>query len=687
MSSRRRTTLVALLLTVLGLQLSVPSAIAADDEPSVAVTIQTLDPTGLSPGDAVTMTGTVTNSDDHAWTKVQAYLVIPASPFTTRGQVEDTIGTPGAYTGTRVVETGSFDEVGDLAPGQALPFQVTVPYEQLRITGAQGVYPVGVQILATDDEGNRSQTAIARATTFLPSIAATQQSVPTSVVWPFLMPDHRTTSRDYADPAALVEAVSAGGRLRSLLDLASSTPAGSATVVVDPALLVGVDDLAKGRHQPDDVDTTDAQRAAASLFLQDLLSFARARSAWILDYDRPDVLALSDNPDLAPALKEAIAAATADVLTTFQLSGRRVAWPTRDGVSRDLLVNLRGNGDSPVIVRPNSVPEWEARLGSLIQYDTPGGPVPLLVDDFRDGAAPGSDTVATLRQRILTEASVAVLERAIDPRSRADAVIVVDPDWDPGANWAAGDLASAFTVPYVQATSLDSVLSGGDLATYDGDVPARAKARPLSRQLLEQASAIVSAGRTLSSIIAQDDPLAATLARDVAEVLAVHWRQDRSEALSIASKRARRTGGELRKISIEAPPSVTLSSSKGGFPLTIRNDSDQAIRIGVDLDSSNPALSIPSVDQVEVGAGERRTLTVQIDLGTQRTTFLTARLMSVAGESFGGAQTFKVRSSSISTVLWVAMGLAGAFVLFALVRRFHRRRTGTASEQLADDDD
>lgn len=687
MSSRRRTILVALLLTVLGPQLSAPPATAADDEPSVSVTIQTLTPTGLSPGDDVTMTGTVTNSDDHAWTKVQAYLVIPASPFTTRGQVEDAIGTAGSYTGDRVVEVGSFDEVGDLAPGQALPFQVTVPYEQLDVTGAQGVYPVGVQILATDDEGIRSQTAIARATTFLPTISTPEQPVPTSIVWPFLMPDHREASGDYADPAGLLEAVSTGGRLRSLLDLASSTPPGAATVVIDPALLVGVDDLAKDRDQPDGVEVSDEQRAEAGRFLEDLLGFARARSPWVLDYDRPDVLALSDNPDLAPALKEAIDTATADVLTTYQLSGRRVAWPTRDGVSRDLLINLRGNGDSPVIVRPNSVPDWESRLGSLIQYDTPGGPVPLLVDDFRDGDPSASETVATLRQRLLTDASLAVLERAIDPRSRADAVIVVDPDWDPGADWAAGDLASAFTAPYVQPTNLDSVLSGGALATYDGDVPSRAKARPLSREQLMQATAIVTAGRTLSSIIAQSDPVASELARDAAEVLAVRWRLDRPTALSIATARARRTGAELRKISIEAPPSVTLSSSKGGFPLTIRNDTDVAIRIGVNLDSSNPALSIPSVDQIEVGAGERRTLTVQIDLGTQRTTFLTARLMSDAGQSFGTATTFKVRSSSISTVLWVAMGLAGAFVLFALVRRFHRRRTGTSSDPLTDDDD
>ena len=687
MSSRRRTILVALLLTVLcPLAVAVPAQ-AADDDPRVEVTIQTLDPSTLTDDAEVTMTGTITNADDHAWTAVQAYLVVPASPFTTRRQVEEAIGNSSTYTGVRVVDIGTFDEVGDLAPGQTLPFRITVPYDQLGVTGAEGIYPVGVQVLATDDDGVRSPNAIARATTFMPKTSADDRTAPASIVWPFLMPDHREASGTYSDPEGLLAAVSTGGQLRSLLDLARSTPVGAATVLIDPALLVGVDDLAQDRDQPDDLELTDEQRAQTALFLEDLLDFARSRSTWVLDYDRTDVLALSDNPDLAGPLREAIDTATENVLTTYQLSGRRVAWPTRDGVGRDLLVNQRGDGDAPVIVRPNSVPQWESRLGSLVQYETPGGPVPLLVDDLMDGDASGPDTVTTLRQRLLTEGALASFERSLDPGSRSDAVIVVEPTWDPGADWATGELASAFSAPFVRPTSLDAILTSGSLRTYDGSVPASAKAAPLSRAQLEAATDIVSAGQTLSSIIAQSDTVAAGLARDVAEALAVRWRLERPTGLSIAAARARSTATQLDKISIEAPPSVTLSSSKGGFPLTILNDTDQAIRIGVDLDSSNPALRIPAVDQVEVAAGERRTVTVQIDLGTQRTTFLTARLMSDNGQAVGTAATFKVRSSSIGAVLWVAMGLAGVFVLLALARRFLRHRTGATSEPLPDDDD
>jgi hypothetical protein len=685
-SSRRCTILVALLLTTLAALAGFVPAGAADDDPGLRVAISSLDPTLLAPGRDVTMTGTVTNGSDRTWSAVQAYLVIPASPFTTRRQIDEAVEGGNTYTGVRVVDPGTFDEIGDLAPGQTAAFQVVVPYEQLGVTGAEGVYPVGVQILATDDTGNRSPTALARATTFLPLVSAATEPVPASVVWPFLMPDHRGPGGNYTDPEGLLTAVGPGGRLRNLLDLAGSTPASGASVVIDPALLVGVDDLAAGRHLPSRLKITDEQKAAAATFLADLLAFARPRSPWILGFDRPDVLALSSNPDLAGSLQGAIDRATEAALATHQLSGRRVTWPTRDGVSGDLLRDLRGNGDSPVIVTPRSLPDWEPRLGSLVQRETTSGPVPLLVDDAEDGDPAGEESVVTLRQRLLSEASLAVLERAIDPESRADAVVVVDPTWDPGADWATGELSTAFAAPFVQPTSLDSLLTRS-LATYDGTVPTTARARPISRAQLVAASEIVAKGRILSSIIAQSEGFDAALARDAAEVLAVRWRLDRPAGLAVANARARGAGDELDKITIEAPSSVTLSSSKGGFPLTIRNDTEEEIRIGVDLDSSNPALTIPAVEPVSVAAGERRTLTVQIDLGNQRTTFLTAHLATDDGQTVGAATTFRVRSSSISTVLWIAMGAAGVFVLITLARRFHRRRTGAPTAPSTDDDD
>lgn len=658
---------------------------AADSAPRLTVRINTLSPSRLRAGATVTMTGTVTNRDKHVWGKVQAYLVIPGSPFTTRAQIGEAIDNGAAYTGVRVIDQGLFDDMGDLAPGQTLKFRVRVPYDKLGVSGAEGVYPVGVQILGTDTDGSRSPDAIARATTFLPLISSGQEAVPASVVWPFLMPDYRSADGTYHDPLSTLAAVSSGGQLRNLLDLASSVPRRSSTALVDPALLVGVDDLIHRRHLTKSVEITPAEVGEARAFLRDLLSFARTESCWVLGFDRPDVLALADNPDLSRPLSAAVENATEAALTKYQLSGRMVSWPTKDGVSASLLGTLRGSGDSPVILSSSTLPGWQRRQGSIVQYQTPRGPVPLLVNDSLDLGVPGQISVVSLRQRILSEAALAVLERTIDPRSHADAVTMVDPLWDPGSASPAAKLASAFEAPFVMGSSLDDLLTK-PLATYVGKVPAAAKARTLSRAQLEGAADLLTAGAALTSIMPGSGGADSRFSRDAAGVLGVRWRLRPRAGVTIARARARAAGADLNKITIEGPPSVTLSSSSGGFPLTITNGTARDIRIGVMLDSSNPALTIPRVRPVDIGAGERHTLTVKVDLQQQNATFLTASLTSADGENIGVPAVFKVRSSKVGAVLWVAMGLTGLLVLGALFRRFRRRRTRIVSERLADDD-
>jgi hypothetical protein len=660
---------------------------AADGHPDLSVRIAALSPSWLSAGATVTMSGTVTNHDNHAWTNLQAYLVIPASPFTTHAQIQEAIDNGNAYTGVRVIDQGMFDDMGDLAPGKTLPFQVEVPYGTLGITGAEGVYPVGVQILATDTEGTRSPDAVARATTFLPMISSQKATVPASVVWPFLMPDHRGVDGDYTDPKALLTAVSAGGQLRNLLDLATNTGGNAGTVLIDPALLVGVDDLARKRHLADSFEITEAQQAEADLFLQDLLSFARAGSCWVLGFDRPDDLALVQNRDISKPLVSAVDTATEAVLTTYQLSGRRVSWPSRKGVTSSLLTSLRGAGDSPAIVTPGALPGWDRRQGSLVKYVTSAGPMPLLVNDVVYADVPGQSSVVTLRQRILSDAALAILQRTIDPDSRADAVTMVDSRWNPGTQWAQGRLEEAFNSPFTYGTSLDELLTRS-LGTYSGTVAATSTAKPVSRAQLEAAADIITKGNELRSVSAQSAAVDDELAVDVASVLGMRWRSDRDTGIAIARTHAAKAGVELRKIRIEGPPSVTLSSSSGGFPLTIKNGTDEAIRVGVSLDSSNPALTIPDVKPVEIGAGERHTLTVNIDLGRQNTTTLTAWLISADGKQIGDpSEDFNVRSSNVGLVLWVAMGLAALLVLAALVRRFRRRQTLSTRARLADDYD
>ena len=661
-----------MVLTLLGLAWF-PVA-AATIKSDLSVRISALSPAEFKPGSTVTMSGTVTNNNKATWTNVQAYLVMAHAPYTSRSQLDDAISSSTAYTGERVVDLETIDMMGDLPAGQTLPFTVKVPYELLGVSGAAGVYPVGVQILGTDTDGNRSIDAIARATTFLPMLfRVPKDKIAASIGWPFLMPDYRGSDGNYVAPAKLLASIGPGGQLRNLLDLARSMSSNQSTVIVDPALLVGVDDLARRRHLAKTVKISDTQATAATTFLNELLTLARNGSCWIVGFERPDVLALEQNADLAPTLQDAVDKSTTAALDKYGLSGRRITWPTRLGVTPELLKSVRGPGDQPVIVNSHDLNGWSRRDGSLVQYQTAGGPVPLLIDDAIDDEVPGQESVVSLRQRIMSESALAVLLRAIDPSTKADAIALVDPNWDPGADWAAGKLSVAFRSPWISGASLDTLLTR-PLGAFGGSIPATAEVSPLSRAQLAAATRIRSQAQSLNSILSDKSASQVRYDQDTASAISVRWRQNRGTGLAIARSAASRAEKELSKIAIEGPQSVTLSSSSGKFPLTIRNDSRDAIEVGVRLDASNPALTIPDISSTTVDAGERHTLTVNVDVGEQGSTYLSAQLISSDGKSVGTPAVFRVRSSAVGAVLWVAIGLAALLVVVAMVRRFTQHR-------------
>ena len=665
--------LLAMVLTMVG-PAWFPAA-AATIKPELSVRISALSPAQFKPGSTVTMSGTVTNNNIGAWTNVQAYLVMARAPYTSRSQLDDAISSSTAYTGERVVDLEAIDIMGDLPAGQTRPFTVTVPYELLGVSGAAGVYPVGVQILGTDTDGNRSIDAIARATTFLPMLSRVpKDKIAASIGWPFLMPDYRGSDGNYVAPAKLLASIGPGGQLRNLLDLARSMSSNQSTVIVDPALLVGVDDLAHRRHLDKTVKISDTQVAAATGFLNELLAIARNGSCWIVGFERPDVLALEQNADLAPALQDAVDKSTTAALDTYGLSGRHITWPTRLGVTPELLKSVRGPGDQPVIVNANDVNGWHRRDGSLVQYQTDDGPVPLLIDDAIDEEVPGQESVVSLRQRIMSESALAVLLTAIDPSTKADAIALVDPHWDPGADWAAGKLSVAFRSPWISGASLDTLLTR-PLGAFGGSIPATAEVSTLTRAQMAAATRIRSQAQSLNSILSDKSSSQVRYDQDTASAISVRWRQNRETGLAIARSAASRAEKELSKITIEGPQSVTLSSSSGKFPLTIRNDSRDAIEVGVRLDSSNPALTIPDISSTTVDAGERHTLTVNVDVGEQGSTYLSAHLISSDGKSVGAPAVFRVRSSAVGAVLWVAIGLAALLVVVAMVRRFTQHRS------------
>ena len=650
------------------LTLTATPADAVEEPGELVVQITALSPAVLDAADNITVTGVVRNPTRHAWRDVQAYPAVARNPFTSRAAARDAITGVETYSGERIGAPSARDDLGTLQAGQSRRFSLTVRAAQLGLSGADGVYPFGIHVLATGPGGVRPDTPVGRANTFLPMRAGTTRDpitrTPTTVLWPFLLPGDRRSDNSYADTAELAASISPGGQMRNLLDLALTTPRRGSDVIVDPSLLHVLQTMGDA---PGESDAAEARRDIADEFLDDLKDLADDYSCATVGYDQPDVLAVAVSPS-APELNTLVDAATEGTLDEHDLSCLRIEWPSPRGADRHTLTDLRRHDVEAAIVGPWVVPDWDATRGNLLSLATEAGELPLLVHDPLNNGVPGLANPVTLRQMILSE-SVFTGVAAGEDVSDTSTVVIVDPKFNPGTvrgNPLAVVYAPVATDPKNLKDSIESRRT-----PYVGPVADRAEATPVSaRQVLVAVDAAHMAELIGGMLLDEDDRTGHD--QSVASLVSQRWRKHTPTALKAAEAVSDHLNRELADISVEGPEALTLSSATGQFPITVRNLSPHRVRVGLGLESSAPGVRFEAPGTIDVAAGESRTVTVDMDMESESATTVTARLSGSDGQEFGAATDFNVRSSQVGAALWIAIAISVTFVAVALARRFGR---------------
>jgi hypothetical protein len=514
----------------------------------------------------------------------------------------------------------------------------------------------------------RPDVPVGRADTFLPMRASTTRNpvtpTPTTVLWPFLLPGQRGSDNRYADTAELAASIAPRGQLRNLLDLALTTPRNGSDAVVDPSLLQV---LATMSADTGESDAATARRRSAARFLKDLIRLAHDYSCATVGFDRPDILAVAASPSPGE-LNTIIDTATSGTLDRFDLDCMRIEWPSARGIDRRTLTALRSEDIEAVVVSPWAVPGWDPARGSLLGRRTPAGELPLIVTDPLDSDVPGVPTLVTLRQMILSE-SVFTGVSAGDDVTSTSTVVIVNPRFDPGpirGQPLATVYESDLTDPKNLAASVESRRT-----PYAGPVAAEAEATPVSaRQTLVAVDGAHMAELIRGMLLDKKDRI--DHAQSVASLVSQRWRGHGATGLKAAEAVTDHLNGELAGISVEGPEALTLSSTNGQFPITVSNKSPHRVRVGLGIESSAPGVEFDAPRTVDVAAGESRTVTVDMDMGSVSATTVTARLSGSNGQEFGAATDFNVRSSQVGAAVWIAIGISVVFVAIALIRRFGR---------------
>lgn len=651
------------------------------DSSALSVSIDALTPTVVPLRGVVVVRGRVTNRSDETWSDVNVIPCTSATPMTTEAELRAAVESdPELQVCGRIAP---FDAVGDLAPGQTRSYRVRIPRADLGIPGVAGVYWFNMQALGTNTDG-RDGVSDGRARSFLPVVAARPTPVATSLVVPIRRATLREADGRLEDVEGWADEVARGGRLRGVLDFVEGAGGQPVALLVDPAVLDAVEQLAAGNPPRDlgpltteepeadgdgtgpalDDRVSEDTRSAAREWLADAVRLAGRHPVLGLPYGDLDLTAAARTDRGLASLaftqsarafeQRKITAAPAvvppsGVLDEFALEALDEVRPQVLLSEEALPEELRADG-----ALPDTVMHDGAAVGVYESSVAAGGPGP------NNPLAP-----VALRQRLLAEA--ALRSRAGDARPL---VVTLPADFEPGSR--AGGFFPGLDHPVVRLD--DDVIGSGIGAPEVEDLayPQRQVDRELPATGIAAARALVRDGTVLDRLLPETDGVAGQVTRQALGTASYLVRDDQYAAQASAQSAARWIRARLARVTITAPSFVILSSDSGQFAVSVSNGLDQPIRLRIRA-YSRADLEIRAQELIELEAGAQQTVSLSArarNVGVHPVTLI-ATDEELA--PLGASEEISVRTNEVGLIIWVIMGTGVGILFLAIAVRLTRR--------------
>ena len=657
----------------------------------------------------VVITGQVTNRSDETWTDLKTYLFTSAAPITTRSELAEAAATDeDAPIGTRVYTAGLYDEVSDLAPGEATSYRLSVPAASLGIGSEPGVYWIGVHVLGAPEGEGRDNIADGRARTFIPQVPRDTDPSRLALVIPVKDVVRRGAAGRLLGLSYWQQSLSADGRLDRLLNL-SGRAAQPITWVVDPAVLDaarsvaqdnpkvdpgpgedpgGTDDPSgsadpspsgsgtpseggsgSGDDNDDDVGPAaepSSHAVAARAWLEELLRQAPTHTVTAVPYGDLDVASVLSSR--RRALYQRAAALSAETMTGF---GIERATPVVDPISKTLPASAlrRVEPSTPVVLGGDTFPDAQQ---PVVARD---GRAPVVLADTGAGSGgpkPNSRYAAlAVRQRVLADAALHALSSDKDQ----PLVVSTPPYWNPGSNWNDADFFAGLDQPWLQMVDLTSVVNGAAPARPEtGPVyPKEDRKAEIPRANLSASARLDATGQTYGRLLTDNDTVEDQLARVAILASSENTRDDAGQALARVESTTGYVRAQMQSVRIEGPDFVMMSSEDGPIQVTLVNGLDQPVRVGITARTRSTGLKIASVAPRTLGPGQRTAIRLRATSNNIGVHAVTLVATDDTGHPTGSITQFSVRTSRVSTVIWVIMASGGVLLFLAIAVRLFRR--------------
>jgi hypothetical protein len=693
-------------------------AVPASYDAPLLVTIEDLTPGEVPDSGPVLVSGTVINRDVETWTGISLYPFINAGtdcsgscppPITTSSElVEAAESDPADVVGARIIEVS--DGIEELAPGEVQRYSIRVPRSLLPVT-TPGVYWFGVHALGASESTPDDDFADGRARTFLPYVPRGRDgcdgcggNVDAAIVVPLRYGIRHLANGQLARPTSWETAFGPTGELGAPLAFGSASFGKPVTWLIDPAVADAARQLRRGNPArdlgPEETDASDGDgegdgdeesesptdgateetvedaepppddetAVAAADWLDSLELQLRGDEVLALPYGDLD---MSATPDRMPGLYQTSREREGTVLSSWETPTEpAIASPAGyldpsaiDGINDDstLLLTERMFGAEEYRRGAPVVGAYDGHVVAATSYGAAtGGPGP----EPRLGAL-------AFRQRVLAEAAV----RLLAPARRHPLIVVVPRavEGTAGASfWSGLDPEWLNLTTVADATDRPTTEVDPDSLTYPPDQ----ETAELTFSVYSEVEQLLDAGQTLQNVLD-----AGTVAADVRDEAlsgaSYHFRTKPDTASARLARSRRWIDRLLRRVKIEGPPAVTLSSADGSFAVTVSNRLDRTVTVRIAAESADGEVEV-DVREPEVLAPDSRT-TIVLDAHSTAAGVhnVTLSVTDVDGTPLGSSVEVPIRSGQVSEVIWVILGAGGAILFVAiglrLVRRFRNR--------------
>ena len=699
--TRMRGLLAALtMLTVLVAPLPLAStAQAASEGARIDVVIDAVNPLLPGAGDELRISGRAVNLTGQPVEDVRVRLRVASSPLDERSDVAAVVDTALEPVGGEPAGiyydfvSMRIDDVLD--PAEQAAFTLAVPLDRLRLR-APGAYPIAVEALGHQEGIDEFDERLGIQRTLLPWFPAGTDFDPVRVAWLWPLADWpaRTASGALLDDRTPL-ALSDGGRLDDLVRVATMHP-GIVTWVADPALLQTAKDIGDGYQVIRDGELTIGDLGAAGpAWLGAVGNAVRdARSPLhLLPYADIDASA-SRRAGLATDVVRAITLSrrTADGTVDAPLAAD-LAWMPTGRIDRQTANLFASAGLTTVVLADDALaPATDGHSYPVATFGTAAGSVTGVLYDSAIAALLGQSPqrqadVVAVRQQVL--AHLAVLATTAD-----DPTVVIAPPsvrWSVSERLAGGLLRATARASWIDSASLEQLLAPSVENRRRASYGDTARAAELPPAYLADVSATQNKVLRFASILDNPAPITEPFGQALLRAQSNAWRGDQATADELLHDIRAELNERMDAVHVLSTGTMTFSGDTGAVPITIANDLDQPVTVGVQL-VGEPTTRLQSepLEDIVIEPGRRASVTLDARVIGGDPLRARVQLLTPEGDAYGTPSTIDLQSTAYaraaSGVVLLAFGAIAIFVVVGITRRIRKARSAPSEPAPADDE-